>query len=47
MMVPRRALRWRLWSLTSHGWRASNSLHGVLERKLAGDGSVRGRISAI
>jgi len=43
------ALRWRLWSLTghSHGLRASNSLHGVLGRKLAGDGAVRGRLRVI
>ena len=31
----------------SHGLRASNSLHGVLGRKLAGDGAVRGRLGAI
>ena len=31
----------------SHGLRASNSLHGVLGRKLAGDGVVRGRLGAI
>jgi len=43
------ALRWRLSSLTGHsyGLRASNSLHGVLERKLAGDGAVRDRLGAI
>jgi hypothetical protein len=43
------ALRWRLWGLqaNSHDLRASNSLHGVLGLKLAGDGAVRGRLGAI
>ena len=31
----------------SHGLRASNSLHGVLGRKLGGDGAVRGRLGVI
>ena len=31
----------------SHDLRASNSLHGVLGLKLAGDGAVRGRLGAI
>ena len=39
----------RLWGLqaNSHDLRASNSLHGVLGLKLAGDGAVRGRLGAI